>query len=66
MSEKVRSLEIKIQQDNFWGDQNLAQTIIKKRNVYQNKLFSQIELEKEFKELQELIEITDDQDANFL
>ena len=66
MSEKVRSLEIKIQQDNFWGDQNLAQTIIKERNVYQNKLFSQIELEKEFKELQELIEITDDQDANFL
>jgi len=66
VSEKVRSLEIKIQQDNFWGDQNLAQTIIKERNVYQNKLFSQIELEKEFKELQELIEITDDQDANFL
>ena len=66
MSEKVRSLEIKTQQDNFWDDQNLAQTIIKERNVYQNKLFSQIELEKEFKELQELIEITDDQDANFL
>jgi len=59
-------LEIKIQKENFWNDQNLAQTIIKKKNIFQNKLFSQIELEKEFKELQELIEITDDQDTNFL
>ena len=59
-------MEIKIQKENFWNDQNLAQTIIKKKNIFQNKLFSQIELEKEFKELQELIEITDDQDTNFL
>jgi len=59
-------LEIKIQKENFWNDQNLAKTKIKKKNIFQNKLFSQIELEKEFKELQELIEITDDQDTNFL
>ena len=59
-------MEIKIQKENFWNDQNLAKTKIKKKNIFQNKLFSQIELEKEFKELQELIEITDDQDTNFL
>ena len=44
-----------IQKENFWSDQESAQSIIKEKNILENRLNSFSILQKEYDELNELI-----------
>ena len=55
-----------IQKENFWSDQEKAQSIIKEKNILEKRLNSFFSLENEFNELNELTKITNDDDEKLL
>ena len=55
-----------IQKENFWSDQESAQSIIKEKNILENRLNSFLALEKEYDELNELIKITNEDDEKLI
>ena len=55
-----------IQKENFWSNQENAQTIVKEKNILENRLNSFLILEKEYIELNELIKITNDNDEKLI
>ena len=55
-----------IQKENFWSDQEKAQSIIKEKNILEKKLNSFFSLENEFNELNELTKVTNDDDEKLL
>ena len=55
-----------IQKENFWSNQENAQTIVKEKNILENRLNSFLILEKEYIELNELIKITNDNDQKLI
>ena len=55
-----------IQEENFWSDQEKAQSIIKEKNILEKRLNSFFSLENEFNELNELTKITNDDDEKLL
>ena len=55
-----------IQKENFWSDQKKAQSIIKEKNILENRLNSFSILKKEYDELNELIKITNEDDEKLI
>ena len=55
-----------IQKENFWSDKGNAQSIIKEKNILENRLNSFLALEKEYDELNELIKITNEDDEKLI
>ena len=55
-----------IQKENFWSDQKKAQSIIKEKNILENRLNSFSILKKEYDELNELIKITNEDDGKLI
>ena len=55
-----------IQKENFWSDQEKAQSIIKEKNILEKRLNSFFSLENEFDELNDLTKITNDDDEKLL
>ena len=55
-----------IQKENFWSDQESAQSIIKEKNILENRLNSFSILQKEYDELNELIKITSEDDEKLI
>jgi len=55
-----------IQKENFWSDQEKAQSIIKEKNILENRLNSFLILKKEQDELNELIKITNEEDEKLI
>ena len=55
-----------IQKENFWSNQENAQTIVKEKNILENRLNSFLILEKEYIELNELIKITNEDDEKLI
>ena len=55
-----------IQEENFWSDQEKAQSIIKEKNILEKRLNSFFSLENEFNELNELTKVTNDDDEKLL
>ena len=55
-----------IQKENFWSDQESAQSIIKEKNILENRLNSFSILQKEYDELNELIKITSEYDEKLI
>ncbi len=55
-----------IQKENFWNDQEKAQSIIKEKNILEKKLNSFLSLENEFDELNELTKVTNEDDEKLL
>ena len=55
-----------IQKENFWSDQKKAQSIIKEKNILENRLNSFSILKKEYDELNELIKITNEDDKKLI
>ena len=55
-----------IQKENFWSDQKKAQSIIKEKNILENRLNSFSILKKEYDELNELIKITNEDDEELI
>jgi peptide chain release factor 2 len=55
-----------IQKENFWSNQENAQSIVKEKNILENRLNSFLILEKEYIELNELIKITNDNDQKLI
>ena len=55
-----------IQKENFWSDQEKAQSIIKEKNILEKRLNSFFSLENEFNELNELTKVTNDDDEKLL
>jgi len=55
-----------IQKENFWNDQEKAQSTIKEKNILEKKLNSFLSLENEFDELNELTKVTNEDDEKLL
>ena len=55
-----------VQKENFWSDQKKAQSIIKEKNILENRLNSFSILKKEYDELNELIKITNEDDGKLI
>ena len=55
-----------VQKENFWSDQKKAQSIIKEKNILENRLNSFSILKKEYDELNELIKITNEDDEKLI
>ncbi len=55
-----------IQKENFWCDQEKAQSTIKEKNILEKKLNSFLSLENEFDELNELTKVTNEDDEKLL
>jgi peptide chain release factor 2 len=55
-----------IQKTNFWNNQEKAQSIIKEKNILENRLNSFLILKKEQDELSELIKITNEEDEKLI
>ena len=55
-----------VQKENFWSDQKNAQSIIKEKNILENRLNSFSILKKEYDELNELIKITNEDDEKLI
>ena len=55
-----------IQKTNFWNNQEKAQSIIKEKNILENRLNSFLILKKEQDELNELIKITNEEDEKLI
>ena len=55
-----------ILKENFWSDQESAQSIIKEKNILENRLNSFSILQKEYDELNELIKITSEDDEKLI
>ena len=55
-----------VQKENFWSDQKKAQSIIKEKNILENRLNSFSILKKEYDELNELIKITNEDDKKLI
>ena len=55
-----------VQKENFWSDQKNAQSIIKEKNILENRLNSFLILKKEYDELNELIKITNEDDEKLI
>ena len=55
-----------IRKENFWSDQKKAQSIIKEKNILENRLNSFSILKKEYDELNELIKITNEDDGKLI
>ena len=66
ISTKIKSFENIIQKENFWDDQKKAQSIIKEKNILENRFNSFSNLEKEYDELVELIKITNEEDEKLI
>ena len=55
-----------VQKENFWSNQKNAQSIIKEKNILENRLNSFSILKKEYDELNELIKITNEDDEKLI
>jgi len=55
-----------IQKENFWIDQEKAKSVIKEKNILENRLNSFLNLKKEYDELNELIKITSEDDEKLI
>ena len=55
-----------IQKEDFWNNQINAQSVIKKKNILENRMNSFLIIEKEYLDLKELNEITNEADIKLL
>lgn len=70
LREELKSLDEKVEGPNFWGDQETAQKILKKKKAIENSINEYQNLDKSLEDIDELIpmvlEMEDEEEANLL